>query len=96
MKESIYRGIKKVSYLTLVVVILSISPIGCFPLDYESPSWEEMGRPKYLTDAEIISLLRKGMVDWAEARTMFMSKGYTWWEAEMKLKARIPETEWIR
>jgi hypothetical protein len=41
-------------------------------------------------------MVRKGIIDWAEARAVFIRKGYTWWEAEMKLKAHIPEKDWIR
>ena len=40
--------------------------------------------------------MRKGIMDWAEARAVFMRKGYTWREAELKLKANIPEREWIK
>jgi len=35
-------------------------------------------------------------VIWAEARAMFMRNGYTWTEAALKLKANIPEEEWIK
>ena len=84
------------SILTIIIGTLLLFSPGCVPLDWETPTTEEIRQPTWLTDEEIISLVRKGIMDWAEARTMFMRKGYTWREAELKLKANIPEREWIK
>jgi hypothetical protein len=81
--------------LTVIIGILLLFSPGCFPPDWEPSTHKEIRDPPYLTDQEIISLVRKGIMDWAEARAIFMRKGYTWWEAEMKLKAHIPERDWI-
>lgn len=75
---------------------LGVSSTSCVPIDYESSTTEEIRQTTWLTDEEIISLVRKGIMDWAEARAVFIRKGYTWKEAELKLKANIPEREWIK
>lgn len=37
----------------------------------------------------------KRVADWVGARTMFIQKGYMRTESELKVKAHIPENEWI-
>ena len=83
-------------FLAIVLIVFPLLFPGCIPLDWETSTTEEIGQPTWLTDEEIISLVRKGIMAWAEARAVFIRKGYTWTEAELKLKAIIPEREWIK
>lgn len=67
--------LKKSLAVTTIALWLLFS--GCVPIDYEGPTSLEIRQPTWLTDAEIIFLVRKGIMDWAEARAMFMRKGLT-------------------
>lgn len=81
---------------TVIIGILLLFSPGCVPPDWEPSTHKKIREPTWLTDEEIISLVRKGVMAWAEARAVFMRKGLTWKEPELKLKANIPEREWIK
>jgi len=47
-----------------------------------------------LTNTDLANAVEKGLMPWAEARTRLEMRGFTWEDAEMYLKLRVPEKKW--
>lgn len=47
-----------------------------------------------LSNTDIANAVEKGLMPWAEARTKLEMRGFTWEDAEMYLKLRVPEKKW--